>query len=562
MLSRLKVLVFVLPVAASCAAPRAYPTNTVGMRFDRTTSFYDAPFPSDDPRKPRRRRRRLGEHRRLPQPPGARHRRHHLADDRDARRRRARLRRGGAIFIFTLGSATAGQPARTWPPASRRRARAASSSSASIRPRPTTCTGTPSPCASTSTAAACSARPTCSRSCPCKAPLRPERCTPPSSPRRRACRRPTRWPPSPPASACPRWARRRSASTGPPSAPSSRRGSPRRTWPGSASSRPTIPPPPSARWWPTCWRSHVPAPDAAFQQTDLFDDYCVYASTLPMPDYQSGDAPYDFHSTGGRLDVPARRDAHLPARNGEAGMVVTIPRAPMPAAGWPIAHLIRTGAGGSRPLVDRGPQATNGGPPIVPGSGPARQFAKAGMAGASVDGPHEDLRNLTNDNEDFLMFNINNAVALRDNVRESAAEYAVFARSAAGGAVVRLSTAPLPTTGPARFDASKMALMGHSMGSTISPLVISVGPMYRARVMSGAGGSFGSRTSSGSSCRSRCARWSTSCSGTTSSIRRGTSRRTIRCSRCSSGPSSRRTRSSTRGRWCRSRPRGWRRGRC
>src|ERR1019366_10398252 len=124
----------------------------------------------------------------------------------------------------------------------------------------------------------------------------------------------------------------------------------------------------------------------------------------------------------------------------------------------------------------------------VPGSGPARQFAKAGMAGASVDGPHENLRNLTNDNEDFLMFNINNAYALRDNVRESAAEYALFAHVLAALSV-DVSDCP-GTTAPARFDGTKMALMGHSMGSTISPLVMSVEPMYRALVMSGAGGSW------------------------------------------------------------------------
>jgi hypothetical protein len=112
----------------------------------------------------------------------------------------------------------------------------------------------------------------------------------------------------------------------------------------------------------------------------------------------------------------------------------------------------------------------------------------AGMAGASVDGPHENLRNLTNDNEDFLMFNINNAEALRDNVRESAAEYGLFAHVLAG---LTLDVSDCPgTTSPARFDATRMALMGHSMGSTISPLVLAAEPMYRALVMSGAGASW------------------------------------------------------------------------
>jgi hypothetical protein len=224
-----------------------------------------------------------------------------------------------------------------------------------------------------------------------------------------------------------------------------------------------------------------------FMQTDLFDEYCVYGATIPMPDYQAGDPPYTFDTSGGAWAFDASGKP-MQQRTEQAGMFVTIPRAPMPAAGWPIVHFIRTGGGGPRPLVDRGPQATNGGPPIAPGLGPALWFARAGIAGATVDGPHEDLRNPTNGNEDFLMFNIANASALRDNVRESAVEYALFAHVLAG---LTLDVSDCPgTTSPARFDSSKIGLMGHSMGSTIAPLVLEAEPMYSAVVMSGAGASW------------------------------------------------------------------------
>ncbi len=231
----------------------------------------------------------------------------------------------------------------------------------------------------------------------------------------------------------------------------------------------------------------LPQPDVAFHQSDLFDDYCAYYATIPMPDYQAGDPPYTFASTGGNWVFDASGKP-VQQRTEEAGMYVTIPRMPMPASGWPIAHFIRTGGGTNRPLIDRGPEATNGGPPIAPGTGPALWFARAGLAGAMVDGPHEDLRNLTNDNEDFLMFNINNAVALRDNVRESAAEYALFAHILAG---LTLDVSDCPgTTSPAKFDSTRMALMGHSMGATIAPLVLESEPLYKAVVLSGAGGSW------------------------------------------------------------------------
>ena len=231
----------------------------------------------------------------------------------------------------------------------------------------------------------------------------------------------------------------------------------------------------------------APMPDTPFHQSDLFDTYCVYEATIPMPDYQAGDSPYTFETTGGGWQFDSSGKPIL-QRTEEAGMVITIPRAPMPSGGWPIMHFIRTGGGTNRPLVDRGPEATNGGPPIAPGTGPALYFTMAGMAGAEVDGPHEDLRNLTNDNEDYLMFNINNAVALRDNVRESAAEYALFAHTLAG---LQLDVSDCPgTTSPATFDATHIGLMGHSMGSTISPLVMQAEPMYKVLVMSGAGASW------------------------------------------------------------------------
>lgn len=224
-------------------------------------------------------------------------------------------------------------------------------------------------------------------------------------------------------------------------------------------------------------------------RTDLFDTYCVYEGTLEMPDYQAGAAPYDFSNagSGGSWEFDAAGKPIL-QRTELAGVVVTIPRSPMPAAGWPIVHFIRTGGGGSRPLVDRGPEAANNEASISPGTGPALWFSAAGIAGASVDGPHEDLRNLTNGNEDFLMFNIFNPPALRDNVRESGAEYALFAHVLAA---LTLDVSDCPgTTSPAKFDANRMGLMGHSMGATIAPLALFDEPLYRAVVLSGAGGSY------------------------------------------------------------------------
>ena len=105
-------------------------------------------------------------------------------------------------------------------------------------------------------------------------------------------------------------------------------------------------------------------------------------------------------------------------------------------------------------------------------------LAKVAWAGSSIDGPHGGLRNVSGKDEQFLVFNVFNAAALRDNIRESAAELALFADVVApfhfdaadcpgpgGGG---------PGPGEVRFDAAHLALMGHSMGATISLLTAGV----------------------------------------------------------------------------------------
>jgi hypothetical protein len=233
----------------------------------------------------------------------------------------------------------------------------------------------------------------------------------------------------------------------------------------------------------------IPTPAAPFQAGETFDEYCVFHTTIAMPDYQSGDAPF---TTDGGSFLYDDHGAPILQRMELANFVVTIPRAPMPSAGYPLVVFIRTGGGGDRPLVDRGTQGTNGGPPLVPGSGPALIFARAGFAGTSVDGPLGGLRNTTHADEQFLIFNIQNPPALRDNLRQSALEISLVAHIMQS-IQLDVSSCPgasTPNGGPARFDSSHFALMGHSMGATIAPLVLAIEPLFRAALLSGAGGSW------------------------------------------------------------------------
>jgi hypothetical protein len=231
-----------------------------------------------------------------------------------------------------------------------------------------------------------------------------------------------------------------------------------------------------------------PAPSAAWTPNEVFPTFCVYSTTISMPEYQEGVPPYT--DSGGDWVFDASGNPVL-QRMEPANFVVTIPRQAMPAAGYPIVVLSRTGAGGNRPLVDRGPQGVTNGPPLMPGTGPALLYASVGYAGSEIDGPLGGLRNPNPaDNEDFTIFNVGNPPALRDNVRQSAAELALQAHilekvsvdvSACAGA-----TAP---GNMATFDVTHMALQGHSMGATIAPLALAFEPRFTGGLLDGAGGS-------------------------------------------------------------------------
>ena len=229
----------------------------------------------------------------------------------------------------------------------------------------------------------------------------------------------------------------------------------------------------------------LPALEAAPAQTELFDDYCVYEGALAMPVYQEGTPP--FHDGGGAWVID-EGGAPVPQGTERARIVLTVPRATMPSAGYPTVIFSRTGGGGERPLVDRGARAVAGGDAIEPGGGPAREFARVGFAGVSIDGPHGGLRNVSGGDEQLLIFNVQNPVAMRDNIRQSALELVLAAHIVPE---IALDTTDCPgAPAETRFDAGTLALMGHSMGATIAPLALAFEPRYRAALLSGAGGSW------------------------------------------------------------------------
>ena len=173
----------------------------------------------------------------------------------------------------------------------------------------------------------------------------------------------------------------------------------------------------------------------------------------------------------------------------EANFVVTIPRQPMPAAGYPTVVLSRTGAGGNRPLVDRGVAATNGGPPIMPGTRPGpllrhgrlRRLRDRRPARRPAQ-PHQRATRTSPSSTSATPSRCATTSASRPPSWPSRRTSSTTSR-------VDVSDCPgaVAPGNMARFDTGTMALMGHSMGATISPLTLAFEPRFQVGLLSGCG---------------------------------------------------------------------------
>ncbi len=213
--------------------------------------------------------------------------------------------------------------------------------------------------------------------------------------------------------------------------------------------------------------------------TEAFDGYCVFTGLAEVSVFQAGTPPYD--TEGGWVIGPDGPEAQ---RTESARVVLTVPRTE--ASPREAVVFVRTGGGGDRPLVDRGIRDTAGA--AVSGTGYAEIFAAEGYAGVMVDGPLGGLRNPNGADEQFLIFNVTNPEAMRDNLRQSAVELAalpelladrVFDTSACEGTDATLS-----------LHTDRLVLFGHSMGATIAPVAAALQPAYDTLILSGAGGSW------------------------------------------------------------------------
>ena len=198
------------------------------------------------------------------------------------------------------------------------------------------------------------------------------------------------------------------------------------------------------------------------------DDYFEIHTTVAIPSFQVGDAPY-FERDGGFLF----NEAGTAIQQGTQDVCtsIMIPKgASMPADGWPLVVYAHGTGGNFRGHIDS----------------IGADLASLGYAAIGFDGVQHGTRRGDSDQPpEGLFFNYVNPRAAFGNVLQGAADVLAFGIFAANFGV---EAANSPTTGSIRFDPSTLVFFGHSQGGTVGSVAAAANHNYAALVLSGAGG--------------------------------------------------------------------------
>jgi hypothetical protein len=220
-----------------------------------------------------------------------------------------------------------------------------------------------------------------------------------------------------------------------------------------------------------------------FAQTREYPDYLVLSGELEMPQFQAGTQPFD---TEGTLVFDAAGNL-VQQGNMIAPVVLTLPKSPMPAEGYPLCVFIHGSGGLSTQAVDRGPQTHDHGP--VAGEGPAMHLAQLGIASVCMGMPLNPER--LPGASDLAYLNYQNFPAMRGTFRQGTIELGLMFRllrafELDGAQFPGLS----PSGGSIRFDQENLFAMGQSMGAMYVNLWGPFEPSLKVLVPTGAGGQY------------------------------------------------------------------------
>ncbi len=218
------------------------------------------------------------------------------------------------------------------------------------------------------------------------------------------------------------------------------------------------------------------------------DRVCKLKATIDQPQFQAGKPP--FNSDG--LFVPGGDGLPLQQRVETVPVVLTLPRKPMPAKGYPLVLYFHGSGGVSNDVLDKGPSKVLDHP--APGLGPAWVHALNGVAAAGSALPVNPER--LPGAADTAYLNLGNPAALRDTFRQGVLEQRQLLRallalridpSLLAGCGGALPTLPAGAAA-FKFDGDKVIGQGQSMGGMYTNLVSAVEPKIKLAIPTGAGG--------------------------------------------------------------------------
>ena len=218
------------------------------------------------------------------------------------------------------------------------------------------------------------------------------------------------------------------------------------------------------------------------------DRVCKLTATVQQPQFQAGTPPFNseglFKTGADGLPIQQRLEA--------TPVVITLPRTPMPAAGYPMMLYFHGSGGSSGDLLDRGPSKVFDHP--LPGLGPAWVHARNGVAaaGAALPVNPERLRGAG----DTAYLNLLNPIAMRDTFRQGVIEQRLLLKALLALRITPAQVADCGGTLPSlpagatafQFDEGHLIAQGQSMGGMYTNLIAAVEPKLRIAVPTGAGG--------------------------------------------------------------------------
>lgn len=226
----------------------------------------------------------------------------------------------------------------------------------------------------------------------------------------------------------------------------------------------------------------TPAPtvlDLAYKRTDSRGRWDEYTGTYVTPNFQEGEPPYA--TTGGQIHLGADGQPE-PVRSETVRFALTVPRAPMPAAGWPIVLYAHATGGDYESFIYDG----SAGAAAAVTDRTGRILAR--LATISIDQVLHGTRDPTGSDPNLSFFNFRNLPAARDNAKQGALDDFQLLRLVEGFDVAAAPTPDGSAGSPIRFDTGRIYFKGHSQGGLTGPLFLAYEPKVRAAVLSGAGG--------------------------------------------------------------------------